>query len=64
MLKILTSLHAWLAAETQIAEGEFLHVAINREEFLKLQWRTQIPIISRRNGQHFKPEWTEIKNGE
>jgi hypothetical protein len=38
LLKILT-LHKWLAAETHLADGEFLEVAINREEILKLRRR-------------------------
>jgi hypothetical protein len=35
-LKISMSLHTWFAAETHHADGEFLQVAVNREEFLKL----------------------------
>jgi hypothetical protein len=45
-----------LAAETHLADGEFLQVAVNREEFLKLRGRTQIPVIFKRDGQHFIPE--------
>ena len=55
LLKILTSLHKWLAAETHLADGEFLEVAVNREEFLKLRRRTRVPVICNRDGQHFKP---------
>ena len=62
LLKILTSFHKWLAAETHVADGEFLEVAVNREEFLKLRGRTRIPVISRREDQHFKPGQTEMKN--
>jgi hypothetical protein len=32
------------------------------EELIKLQERTQIPVITKRYGQHFKCELTEIKN--
>jgi len=47
-------LHKRLAAETHLADGEFLKVAVNREEFLKLWRRTGIPVISKRGGgQHF-----------
>jgi hypothetical protein len=35
-LKISTSLHKWLAAETDLVDGEFMQVAVNREEFQKL----------------------------
>jgi hypothetical protein len=45
-----------LAAETHLADGEFLQVAVNREEFLKLRGRTGIPVISKREWQYFKPE--------
>jgi hypothetical protein len=44
-LKISTSLRTRLAAETDLADGEFLEVALNREEFLKLRGRTRIPVI-------------------
>jgi hypothetical protein len=54
-------LHKWLATETHLADGEFLEVAVNREEFLKLRGRTRIPVISKRDGQHIKPEQTEMK---
>jgi hypothetical protein len=38
-----------------------LQVAVNRDEFLKLQERTGISVVSRRDGKHFKPEATEMK---
>jgi hypothetical protein len=60
-LKILTSLHTRLAAETHLADGELLQVAANRKEFLKLRGRSRMPVVSTREGQHFKPEETEIK---
>jgi hypothetical protein len=56
------SVHTRLAAETHLADGEFLQVAVNREEFLKLRGRTRIPVVSKRDGRHFKTEYTEIKN--
>jgi hypothetical protein len=49
-LNILMSLHTQLAAETHLADGEFLQVAVNREEFLKLRGRTQMPVVSKRDG--------------
>jgi hypothetical protein len=55
-LKVLTSLNNWLAAETHPADGQLLQGAVNREEFLKLGRRTRIPVISKRAGEHFKPE--------
>jgi hypothetical protein len=55
-LTILASLHTRLAAETHLAHEECLQVAVKREEFLKLQGSTQIPVISKRDGQHFEPE--------
>jgi len=54
-------LHKWLAAATRLADGEFLQVAVCREEFLKLKERTEMSVISRRDGKHFKPEATEMK---
>jgi hypothetical protein len=55
-LKISKSLLIWLAAETHLVDGEFLHVAVNREEFLKLRGRTRTPVMPKTGGQHFKPE--------
>jgi hypothetical protein len=34
---------------------KFLQAAVNKE-FLKLRGRTRIPVASKRDGQHFKPE--------
>jgi hypothetical protein len=36
-------------------------VAVNEEEFLKLQEKTGISVISGRDGKHFKPEATKMK---
>jgi 5-keto 4-deoxyuronate isomerase len=55
-LKISLALHTRLAAVTHRAVGEFLHVAVNREEFLTLREGTRIPVVSKRVGQRFKPE--------
>jgi hypothetical protein len=55
-LKISVSLHTRLAAETRRAGGEFLHVAVNIQEFLTLREGTRIPVLSKGDGQHFKPE--------
>lgn len=61
-LKISMSVHTWLAAETHLTDGGFLQVAVNRGEFKKLRDRTRIPVVSKRDGQHFKPEYTEIND--
>jgi hypothetical protein len=55
-LKISTSSHTGLAAETYLVDGEFLKVAVNGEEFLKLRGKSRTPEISKTDGQHFKPE--------
>jgi hypothetical protein len=56
VLKVSMSVQTRLAVETHLADGEFLQVAVNREEFLKLQARIRIPLLSKRDRQHFKPE--------
>jgi hypothetical protein len=61
-LKISMSLHARFAAVTHRAVGEFVHVAVNREEFLTLREGTRMAVVSKREGQHFRPEQTEIRN--
>jgi len=60
-LKISTCFRTKLAADTHPADGEFLQAAVNKEEFLKFRERTEMPILFKRDGQHFKPEKTEIK---
>jgi len=47
---ILTSLHSRLAAETHLADVEFLQASVNLEEFLKLKGRTRISVISKLKG--------------
>jgi len=37
-------------------DGGFLQVTENMEEFRKFRGRNRIPLISKRDGQHFKPE--------
>jgi hypothetical protein len=49
-----------MVSSSNTSIGEFLQVAVNRE-FLKLQERTGISVISRWDGKHFKPEATEMK---
>ena len=49
LLKIRTSLHTRLAAETYPVDGRLLHVATNREEFLKLRGKPRIPVICKRD---------------
>ena len=61
-LKESTSLNTRFAAKTHLAVGEFLLVARNKEWFLKLHKGTLIPVASKRDGQHFRPEKTEDKN--
>jgi hypothetical protein len=51
-----TSLHKWLAVETCLADREFLQVAVNGEEFKKLQGKTCVLVISQRDWEQFKPE--------
>jgi len=48
--QILKTLHSRLAAETHLADGEFLKASVNLEEFLKLRGRTRIPVISKLKG--------------
>ena len=51
-LNIPTSFHKWSAAETHLADEEFLLVAINREEVSEIarkNWHN-------RDGQHFRHE--------
>jgi hypothetical protein len=57
-----TPLNTRFAAKTHLAVGEFLLVAKNKEWFLKLRKGTLIPVASKRDGQHFRPEKTEDKN--
>jgi hypothetical protein len=35
-----------------LADGEFIEVAVNREESLKLRGGTRIPIVAKGDGQH------------
>jgi hypothetical protein len=56
-LKISVSLRTRLAAVTHRAVGEFLQVAVNREGFLTLrEGGTRMPVVSKRDRQHFRPE--------
>jgi hypothetical protein len=55
-LKTSVALHTRLAAVTRRAVGDFLQVAVKREEFLTLREGTRIPVVSKRDGQHFRPE--------
>jgi hypothetical protein len=51
-----------ISSQNTSSRQRVLQVAVKREELLKLQERTQIPVITERYGQHFKHELTEIKN--
>jgi hypothetical protein len=55
-LKVPACLNTRLAAKTHHAVGEFLLEAKNKEWFLTLQEGTLIPVASRRDRQHFRPE--------
>jgi hypothetical protein len=55
-LKKSTSLNTRLEAKTHLAVGEFLLVAKNKEWFLKLHEGTLIPVASKRDVQHLRPE--------
>jgi hypothetical protein len=55
-LKISVALHTRLAAVTDRAVGELLHVAVNREAFLALRKGTRMPVVSKKHEQYFKPE--------
>jgi hypothetical protein len=61
-LKTSPFFHTRLAGDMHPADGEFLQVALNREEFMKLRRRTRIPVISGSDEQQFKPEQTKMKN--
>jgi hypothetical protein len=43
-----------ISSKTYLANGEVLQVAGKRLEFLKLRGKTQILLISKRDGNHFK----------
>jgi len=45
-----------LVAEICLADGEFLKVAVNGEEYLKFRGKSRTPEISKTDGKHFKPE--------
>jgi hypothetical protein len=45
-----------LSAKMHLAIGEFLIAAKMKKWFLKLYKGTLIPVASKRDGQHFRPE--------
>ena len=49
-LKISTSFHKWLAAETRSADGGFLQETVNRQEVFKLPGRSGIFVTDSRQG--------------
>jgi hypothetical protein len=55
------SVHTRLVAETHLADGEVLQVAVNREQFLKLRRKTQMPVVPKTVGQYFNPEQKKKK---
>ena len=62
ILKKSTSLNTRSAAKTHLAVRKFLLVAKNKEWYLKLYKGTQIPVASKKDGQHFRSKKTEEKN--
>jgi len=55
-MKMSALLPTWLAAETPLADPEFLQVAANKEEFQKLRIKPPLLVISKSDGQQFKQE--------
>jgi hypothetical protein len=55
-IKKSTSLNTRFAAKMHLAVGEFLLEAKDKEWFLKLHKGAVIPVASKRDGQHFRPE--------
>jgi hypothetical protein len=55
-LKKSTSLNTRLAPKTHLAVRQFLLVAKNKEWYLKLHKGTLIPVASKRDKHHFRPE--------
>jgi hypothetical protein len=51
-----------LTTETHSVDREFLQIAVNREEFLKLRGRTLLPVISKKDSHHSELECTEKEN--
>jgi hypothetical protein len=51
-----------LTTEAHSLDREFLQIAVNREEFLKLRGRTLLPVISKKDNQHSELECTEKEN--
>jgi hypothetical protein len=60
-LKTSPFFHTLLEGDMHPADGEIVHLAVNREEFVKLRGRTRIPVVSSNDGQQFKPEQTNEK---
>jgi hypothetical protein len=56
ILKLPEALHTRLVAARHRAVGEFLHLAVNRQEFHTLREGTRIQVVFKGEGQHFRPE--------
>jgi hypothetical protein len=60
LLKISVNLQTALAAETRLAEGQWLELQLNMEELRMFRLGTRMPHVSRRTGKHFEPLKTFI----
>jgi hypothetical protein len=60
--KISARLQTELAAETHLAEGQWLEDQVNMLKLRMFQAGTRIPMVSRTEGQHLAPLKTFIKN--
>jgi len=49
------SFHTRLAGDMHPADRQFVQVAVNMEEFVKLRGTARISVISNSDGQQFKP---------
>lgn len=61
-LKIQTYAHKRLAAERHLADGEFLYVAGNGQDFLNLWGKSRISAVCKKYGQNIEYEQGETKN--
>jgi hypothetical protein len=61
-LKISIALQTALAAETHLAEGQWLEEQLNMVKLSMFREGTRMPTVSRREGQHLAPLKAFIKN--
>jgi hypothetical protein len=62
LLKISVSLQTAFAAETHLAEGQWLEEQVNTVKLRMFRRETRMPIVSRAEGQHLAPLKIFIKN--